>query len=365
MLCKGANEGQIGGSSLSFGDRKRHIVISLFKRVCRLTGFVLLWLFLLVVTGWSVLVVCYAGIRGSPPRIALAAVPAVCLLVLLAGVALRRSRRYALIGFLVLFGLLLGWWQTTKPSNDRPWQPEVAVLSYASIDGDLVTVHNIRNFDYRSETDFTPAYYDKTFDLRGLKGVDLVTSYWMGPAIAHTFVSFDFGKQGHLAISIESRKAKGQAYSSILGFFRNYELYYVVADERDVIRLRTNYRRDPPEDVYLYRVRTTAQSTRRIFLDYLKTINALKRQPEFYNTLTDNCTNSIWLHARVNPGHLPFSWKILLSGHVPAYLYEEGRLDTRLPFDELQRRSHINEKAQAADDAIDFSQRIRAGLPQP
>src|SRR5207244_1722109 len=141
-------------------------------------------------------------------------------------------------------------------------QPEVARLAYATIDGDLVTVHNIRNFDYRTETDFTPAYYDKTYDLKKLDSVDLVAVYWMGPAIAHLFLSFGFAGD-HLAISIEARKEKGEGYSSVKGFFRQYELYYVVADERDVIRVRTNYRKDPPEAVYVFPLRAPRETMRR------------------------------------------------------------------------------------------------------
>jgi len=178
-------------------------------------------------------------------------------------------------------------------------------------------------------------------------------------------VSFGFADGHYLAISIEARKEKGEGYSSVQGFFRQYELYYVVADERDVIRLRTNYRHDPPEEVYLYRVRSSAGIRQRFFLEYLRKINALKEQAEFYNSLTTNFTSDIWLHSRVNPAHLPYSWKILLSGHVPEYLYENGLLDTSLPFEALERRSHINERAHAADQAEDFSQRIRAEQPSP
>jgi len=246
-----------------------------------------------------------------------------------------------------------------RPSNDRQWQSDVAILAYADIDGDLVTVHNIRNFDYRNETDYTPAYYDKTFDLSRLESVDLAAAYWMGPKIAHTFVSFGFGGGDYLAVSIETRKEVGEAYSTFKGFFGKYELYYVVADERDVIRLRTNYRKDPPEQVYLYRVRAAIENGRRLFLEYMRRINSLKEQPEFYNTLTTNCTTTIWKNTRINDDHLPFSWKLLFSGYVPQYLYEQERLDTSLPFDELQKRSLINERARAADTAADFSERIR------
>ena len=281
------------------------------------------------------------------------------------GALLFGRRRAALAAYTLELLLLFGWWHTITPSNDRDWQTDVAVLPYATIDGELVTVHNIRNFTYSTETDYTPGYYDKTFDLRKLESVDLLTSYWMGPKIAHVFVSFGFGGNDYLAVSIETRKEKGEEYSTLAGFFRQYELYYVVADERDVVKLRTNYRNNPPEQVYVWRTRAPRENMRRIFLDYIRQIDSLKDHPEFYNTLTTNCTTTIFMHARVNPGHPPLSWKVLASGYVPEYLYEHGRIDTSLPFEELQRRSLINPAAQAADDAPDFSERIRAGLPMP
>jgi hypothetical protein len=157
-----------------------------------------------------------------------------------------------------------------------------------------------------------------------------------------------------------ARKEKGEGYSSAKGFFRQYELYYVVADERDVIRVRTNYRKDPPEDVYIYRVTGPIGNARRIFLEYMRRLNGLREHPEFYNTLTTNCTTNIWTNAQVNPGRVPLSWKILASGYVPEYLYEQERLETMgLSFPELQERAHVNARAQAADKATDFSWRIR------
>lgn len=221
-------------------------------------------------------------------------------------------------------------------------------------------MHNIRNFSYRSEFDYTPSWYDKRFDLRKLEGVDLVAVYWMGPAIAHVFLSFAFAGGDHLAISIEARKEKSESYSTLRGFFRQYELYYAVGDERDIIGLRTNHRFDPPEEVYLYRLQAPLENGRRLFLEYMRELNRLRREPEFYNALTANCTTSIWLHSRINPDHLPLSWKILASGYVPEYLYEHGRVDTGQPFEVLQRRAHINARARAADGAADFSSRIRA-----
>jgi hypothetical protein len=283
-------------------------------------------------------------------------------LLALVGLAVRRARRPAAIGFSSAFALVLVVWGSTTPSNDRDWAPEVAVLPFAIVDGDRVTVHHLRNFDYRTETDFTPASYDRTFHFRRLDRIDLVAVYWMGPAIAHLFVTFGFGDD-HLAISIEVRKSRTRPYATLPGIFPQYELVYVVADERDVIRVRTNYRKDPPEEVYLFRVRGPIENGRRIFLDYMRDINVVRERPRFYNTLTTNCTAMILAHTAVNPGHLAYSWKVLLSGYAEEYAYDMGRLDRSLPFEELRRRSHINAVAQAADKAPDFSQRIRAGLP--
>jgi len=331
-----------------------------------LTGFAR-WvgaLIVLAITGWGALALALVGPRGDKGRLVLAALYGMAGLAAVVALVLHRGVRFALPVFAVALLAIGLWWSGLQPSNERDWQPEVARLAYATINGDLVTVHNIRNFDYRTETDFTPAYYVRTYDLNKLDSADLVAVYWMGPAIAHLFISFGFDDD-HLAVSIEARKEKGEGYSSAKGFFRQYELYYVVADERDVIRVRTNYRRDPPEDVYIYPLRGPRENIRRLFLEYVRKMNALHEQPEFYNTLTTNCTTAILMNTRVNPGSLPFSWKVLLSGYTPAYVYEAGRMDQSLPFEELKRRSLVNAAAQAADQAPDFSRRIRAALPRP
>jgi hypothetical protein len=315
-----------------------------------------------VAAGWGALVLFYLAPGSGAARTALASGFAALGAAAVAALAVRRARWPAALAFAAALALVLVVWGRAIPSNNRDWQPEVATLPWATIAGDLVTVHNIRNFDYRTETEFTPAYYDRTFDLRRLDRVDLVAVYWMGPAIAHIFLSFGFGDQ-HLPISIEVRKRRGDEYSTVAGFFRQYELVYVVADERDVIRLRTNYRKSPPEDVYVFRVVGPAENGRRVFLDYMREINELAARPRFYNTLTTNCTTMILAHAAVNPGHVPLSWKVLLSGYLPEYMYDQGRLDRSLPFAELKRRSRVNAVAQAADRAPDFSRRIRTGLP--
>jgi uncharacterized protein DUF4105 len=269
-----------------------------------------------------------------------------------------------LFGFTLLFALLVVMYFQIPASNERDWQPEVAVTPWAERVGDLITIHGVRNLDYRTETDFTPRWETRTYDLSKLDSVDLVAVYWAGKAIAHIMLSFGFEGKDYLAISIETRKERGESYSTLAGFFRQYELVYVVADERDVIRVRTTYRQ-PQEDVYVYRVRAPRENIRRGFLDYMKTINEMRERPKFYNTLTTNCTTTIAAHTRVNLEAPPWSWKTLLSGYLPEYVYQLGRLDTTRPFAELERLSWVNARAHAADQDPAFSQRIREGLPKP
>jgi len=268
------------------------------------------------------------------------------------------------IAALAIFAVLVILFRRIPASNDRDWQPDVSVTPQATVNGDLVTIRGVRNFDYRSESDFTPRWEDRTYDLRKLDSADIIAVYWAGKAIAHIMVSFGFQDQDYLAVSIETRKEKGESYSTLAGFFRQYELYYVVADERDVIRARTTYRQ-PQEDVYIYRTRVRQRNIRLIFLDYIETINDMHARPRFYNTLTTNCTTSILMHTRIHPESPPMSWKVLLSGYVPDYLYELGRIDTTKPFADLEKLSRVNERAHAADKDASFSQRLRLGLPKP
>ena len=331
------------------------------KTAMKVGGRTLLVLAILGLAAWAAL----ALYLGPPQSVFWALAIAAVGLVAAVSAVLPRLRWWPLALLAAAFVAFLIRWHGVQPSNDRDWQRDVAVLPFATFDGDLVTIHNIRNFDYRSETDYTPRYYDKTFDMRKLDSVDLIAVYWMGDAIAHIMASFGFAGQDFVAVSIETRKERGETYDTLKGFFRQYELTYIVGDERDLIRLRTNYRKDPPEDAYLFRTNAPPENVRRLFLSYVQQINSLKDRPEFYNTLTTNCTTNVLMHTKVNPGTRRYSWKILLSGYAPLYTYEIGRLDTSLPFEELKRRSHINAAAQAADKAADFSQRIRAALPKP
>lgn len=329
------------------------------RKTLRTIGAVLLGLLLAGATVWSALVIYFSDLPSQPLRLGLAAAFGLCALA--SFLLLRKAR--ALLVFAAAFAAVLASWLWIEPSNERAWQSEVAVLPYATRDGDVVILHKVRSFDYRTEQDFDVRYDDRTLDLGRLNAVDLIAVYWAGDAIAHIMVSFGFGDQ-YVTFSIETRKEKGEAYSSIAGFFRRYELIYVVGDERDLIRVRTNYRR-PEEQVYLYRTRAGPQVARRLFLQYVDRINELRERPEFYNTLTTNCTTDVWLLARTLSGRFPLDWRVLLSGHFPEYAYDLGSLDTSMPFPELKSISLINDKAHAADRAPDFSRRIRKGLPRP
>jgi len=333
------------------------------RRLARALLILLISLAMLAATAWGTLAIYYSDLPGIELRRNLATAFSFVAAAMLGWYLFAANRGKVLVVFWGLFLLLVIWWSTISPRQDRDWAPEYVKPAYATINGDLITIHNIRNFDYRTETDFVPRYYDKTFDLNKLDSVDLIATYWMGPAIAHLMVSFGFAGKDFIAVSIETRRERRESYSTIAGFFKQYELFYVVADERDLIRLRTNYRKDPPEDVYLYHTTAPLENGRRLFMEYVHKINSLAKEPEFYNTLTTNCTTNILTHTRVNPDSLPLSWKVLVSGYAPEYAYEGGKLDTSIPFAVLRERSRINPAAQSADKAPDFSQRIRASLP--
>jgi hypothetical protein len=272
-----------------------------------------------------------------------------------------RPMHRGLAGFGLLFLALLAWWLTLPPSNDRDWLPDVARLPTATIEGDRVTIRNVRDFEYRSETDYTERWEERTYDLSKLEGADMFLSYWGSPWIAHTIVSWAFSDGQHLAVSIETRKEEGEEYSAVLGFFRQFELYYVVADERDVVRLRTNYR---GEDVYLYRLTTPVDEARAVLLDYLEEINRLADEARWYNAATLNCTTTIRQHVQNVATQRPFDWRILVNGQIDQLGYERGSIDTSLPFEELRRRSAISENARTLE-LEDFSAGIREGLPDP
>ncbi len=258
---------------------------------------------------------------------------------------------------------VLLWWLTLQPASNRAWQQDVARTPYAVVNGDFATIYNVRNFTYRTETDYTPNWETRSYKLSDIKGLDLFVIHWGSPYIAHVIVSFPFGGNQWLAFSIEARKEIGEDYSSIAGFFRQYELIYLAADERDVVRLRTNYRQH--EDTYLFHTVATPERARAILLDYLKRVNRLHQHPEWYNALTSNCTTNIRVHtvATANGNPDPWDWRFLLNGYGAQMLYERRQLAGSLPFQELERRAYINRVARAAGNTADFSRRIREGRP--
>jgi len=311
---------------------------------------------LLAMAGWATLAILFSTLP-SFLRPWIAGIFGIGSLVALVG---RYSNQRTRLGFLPAFAVVLVLWLFMQPSNSRNWQPDVALLPWAEIHGTRVTIHNIRNCDYRSETDYTVHHYDRTFDLDKLKSIDLFLVYWGSPYVAHTLLSFGFEGEGMVCFSVETRKEIGESYSTIKGFFRQYELIYVVADERDLIRLRTNYR---GEQVYLYRLNESPALVRKVFLDYLQEANSLKDRPEWYNALTGNCTTSFRIgKAPYNPD-ARLDWRLIANGFIDEMLYERKAVDTTLPFPELKKRSFINERAKMVDNAPGFSQLIRAGLP--
>lgn len=318
---------------------------------------ILIWLIAAGITLWCVGAIYYSNLPAAWMRTAGAVAFPLGIIILF---VLVRPRWRAWLIFLTAFAGIIVWFLLIPPSNDRDWRPDVAVLPYAEINGDTITVHNIRNCDYRSETDYTVHYYDRTFDLSKLQSVDFFVVYWGSPMIAHTMLSFGFGNGQYLCFSIETRNQKGVGYSAIKGLFRQFEITYVVADERDLVRLRTNYR---GEQVYLYRLNVDPTMAKAVLLDYFTEINHLKDHPEWYNAVSDNCTTSIHKHTYAYAKKVRWDWRILINGYVDELAYQVGTLDRSLPFPELKARSLINDRAKAADQDPDFSARIREGLP--
>jgi hypothetical protein len=276
--------------------------------------------------------------------------------------SISRARRAGLAVVVTSFACVLIWWLSLQPSNDRDWQPDVARTAWAEINGNQVKIHNFRNCDYRTEADYTLVWETKVVDLSQLRGLDVFITYWGSPWIAHPIVSFDFGDESHVAMSVETRKEVGESYSAIRGFFRYYELIYTIADERDVVRLRTNYRTG--EDVYLFHTRVTREQARAIFLDYLSRASHMRDYPEWYNALTNNCTTNIASHVTNARGRAArWDWRILLNGRADQMMYERGNLASDLPFAELKQKGHINAVARIADNDPDFSRLIRQGRP--
>ncbi|HEY6412065.1 MAG TPA: DUF4105 domain-containing protein [Edaphobacter sp.] len=331
----------------SWFARPLHWLLTLLTFLCRV-----------VLIGWPTLAIYYSNLPWFWARVLLA----LAFMVFSVWV-FWRSRRLSM--FLVYAGLsffVLVWFLAIQPSHDRNWRPEVAVMPRAAVDGDRVRITNVRNFEYRTTDDFTVQYEDREVLISHLTGVDFFVSYWMPGPVAHTFLSFKFDNAPPLSISIEARPEVGEGFSPVASLFKKFELIYVVGDERDLVRVRTNFRH---EEVFLYPLDISPESARALFLIYIERINELADHAEFYNLLNSSCTINIVRYANAVGKPTSFDFRYILNGLVDRYLYCKGFFDTTLPFEELRRRSRINDAAQAAGDSPDFSQQIRASLPPP
>ena len=265
-----------------------------------------------------------------------------------------------LAGFALTFGALLVWWRRLTPSNDRIWADDVAQMTNGTIDGNRVTLRNVRNFAWRTQTEYIARWETRCYDLERLVSVDMIMSYWSRRTIAHMLVSFGFEDGEHVAFSVEIRRERHESYSEIGGFFKEFELSIVAADERDVVRVRTNVR---GEDAYLYRLRMAVPDIRSLFVAYVDEANTLVRAPRFYHTITVNCTTLVYQMMKRIVGHLPFDYRVLLSGYMPEYVYRVGGLDRSFTLEELRALGYISERAKKADASETFSADIRRGVP--
>jgi hypothetical protein len=267
---------------------------------------------------------------------------------------------YGVSSFAAAFAVLLIWWRRLSPSNDRDWADDVARVTHGSIGGNRVTLRNVRNFEWRTNTDYTQRWETRNYDLDRLVSLDMIMSYWSGRTIAHTLISFGFDDGDHVVFSVEVRRERTEAFSEIGGFFKEFELSVIAADERDIVRLRTNVR---GERTYLYRLRIAPPAMRSLFLAYVDEANSLVNQPRFYHTLTGNCTILVYEMLRRIIGPLPLSYRLWLSGYMPEYVHSVGGLDMRYPLEELRTMGYISERARSADKSPTFSQDIRRGIP--
>ncbi|MBL9116153.1 MAG: DUF4105 domain-containing protein [Verrucomicrobiaceae bacterium] len=256
-----------------------------------------------------------------------------------------------------IFCSILALWLTQRPRSDRDWQTDVSKTAWAEVNGSMVTLHHVRNFDYRTPNDFTERWETRTVDLDKITGFDIAICYWGSPWMAHPILSFQFSGSSPICFSIETRKEVGESYSALGGLYRQFELIYIVADERDVIRLRTSVRKG--EDVFLYHTNATAVQARERFMEYIQGLNELHASPAWYNAITTNCTTTIRTQ-RPKDKRMSWDWRFLLNGKADEALYERGVFDFKgLDFETLRKRSQINEKAKAATHVDMFSEVIR------
>ena len=309
---------------------------------------------------WGAMALFYQAPGPAAVKILLAALWAILSLIALYAY-LRWHSRIAALLYPLMIAALLFWWNAIPASNNRDWADEVAHIVAGVVNGPEVTLANVRNFDWRSPTDYTVRWENRTYDLDKLASADLLLSYWSGPAIAHTLVSFGFDDGQFVTFSVEIRKERTESFSEIGGFFKQFEMSVIAADERDIVRVRTNIRK---EDVYLYRLNIPKPAMRSLFLSYVDTANSLAETPQYYNTVTANCTTIVFaMINQIVSGALPLDYRLILSGYLPSYIIGVNGFTPGFTLEQLQSGGAISARAQAAGDAPDFSRRIREGVP--
>lgn len=308
---------------------------------------------------WGVGALVYEFPASPALRIAVAAMWAVAVLACM-WLWFARGSLAALAVFIAVLALLLMWWSTLRPSHERDWADDVARLPQVTVQGDRLVIDGVRNFDWRSDTDYDIHWERREYRLDQLQSLDLILSYWMGPRIAHTLVSFGFSDGQHLVLSVEIRKERHEVFSSVGGFFRQFETIVVAADERDIIRVRSDVRN---EDVYLYRLDVSQAQMRALLLGYVQEMQTLATTPRFYNTLTSNCTTIVFdLARRISP-RTGLDYRLLLSGYVDEYVYELGLMTPGYDFPTLKAAGRITEHFLSPASRAGFSTAIRRTLP--
>jgi len=267
---------------------------------------------------------------------------------------------WALVCMVILLAALLVWWATIRPSNDRVWADDTARLLSGEVIGSRVTLHNVRDFDWRTEDDHDARWETRTYDLDRLVSADAILSYWSSEAIAHAMMSFGFDDGRHVVFSVEIRRERDEAFSEVGGFFKQFELILIAADEHDIVRVRTNVR---GEDDYIFPLSMPRDAMRSLFVSYVGAANELVHAPRFYNTVTSNCTTIVYRMAKRIDGGLPLDARLLLTGYLPEYFMDNGALDPRMSVDDWRRLGRITDRARTMPPGADFSAVIREGVP--
>lgn len=331
------------------------------RRIARISFAIILSLAIAAVAVWAGFAMWYRLPAGELGR------AAACALFILFGLGtiialFSRFRFRALVLFLAAFAAVLVWWSTIKPLGDADWAPDVARQATGTRDGNLLTLKDVRDFEWRSDTDFTERWTTRTYDLSTVQTADLFMSYWAGPKMAHVIMSFGFSGGDYLAWSIEVRRRVGGEFSPVADLFKSNPLVIIAADERDVVGVRSNVR---GEDVQIYRLKASPDAARTLLLEYVSDANALSTKPAFYNSITTNCTTTIVKMKRAVGDVVPFDWRLIVNGYLPDYAYDRGALDTRLPLSTLRELAHIDDRARKSGLSPDFSRLIRVGVPSP